>query len=85
MKILELTNYSAGVCGVWQRVKQESIELSKLGHNVEIFSSNLTKGSDEIASQNDSIRNIKIIRLPTRKIGGEAFLNWKFKKKAINC
>lgn len=84
MKILELTNYSAGICGVWQRVKQESIELSKLGHEVQVFSSNLTKGSDEIAPQNEELQDIKIIRFPAKKIGGESFLNWNFQEDATN-
>ncbi len=29
MKILELTDYSAGACGVWMRAKQESELLAK--------------------------------------------------------
>jgi len=83
MKILELTNYSSGICGVWQRVKQESLELSKLGHEVEVFSSNRVKGSDKIASKRGSIQNIKITRFSAKKVGGESFLSWKFKKEAI--
>ena len=40
MKILELTNYTAGGCGVWARVKNEAELLSKRGYDVRIFSSN---------------------------------------------
>ena len=50
LKILELCPYSAGGCGVWQRVKQESLELKKLGHDIKIFSSNFEKGTDKIIS-----------------------------------
>jgi hypothetical protein len=64
MKILELTNYSAGICGVWQRVRQESLGFSKLVHEVRVFSSNATKGSEEISSQSDSIGSISIQRFP---------------------
>ena len=60
MKILELTNYTSGICGVFQRVKQESLELSKKGHEVMIFSSNAIKGSEEIASTEDKTENVKI-------------------------
>jgi len=83
MKILELTNFSAGICGVWQRVKQESLELSKKGHEVMIFSSNATKGSEEIASPEDKIGKIKIKRFPFVKLGGESFMKWNFEKFVI--
>jgi len=83
MKILELTNYSAGICGVWQRVKQESLLLSK-DHEVKIFSSNLTKGSDEIARSEEKLGKILIRRFPARKLGGESFMNWKFEQEAID-
>ena len=81
LKILELTNYSSGVCGVWQRVKQESEELSKKGYEVMVFSSNAVKGSSDTAPEVDKILNIKIKRFPFRKLGGESFMLW-FKKDA---
>jgi glycosyltransferase involved in cell wall biosynthesis len=84
MKILELTNYSAGICGVWARVKSEALELSKRGHNVRVFSSNLTKGSNKIANSEDSLGDIKIKRFPARQLGGESFMFWDFEKQAIN-
>jgi len=83
MKILELTNYSAGICGVFQRVKQESLELSKLGYEVAIFSSDKFKGSLEIARSEDSIEKIKIKRFKSKKLGGESFLSWDFLKEAV--
>ena len=83
MRILELTNYSKGICGVFQRVKQESIELSNLGHEVIIFSSDKTKGSKEIASCDDKIGNIKIKRFSSKQLGGESFLYWSFIKEAV--
>ena len=83
LKILELTNYSSGICGVWQRVKQESVELSKKGYDVKIFTSNATKGSKEIASSTDKLQDIEIIRFPFKKLGGESFMNWDFEKQAL--
>ena len=83
MKILELTNFSSGICGVWTRVKQESLELSKKGHDVRIFSSNATKGSSEIAACDDSLGKIKIKRFSFKKLGGESFMSWKFEEEAI--
>jgi len=82
MKILELTNYSAGICGVWQRVKQEAELLSK-NHEVRIFTSNLTKGCEEIASPQDQIRKIKIQRFPAKQLGGESFMNWNFERALL--
>lgn len=83
MKILELTIFSAGTCGVGQRVKQEALELSKLGYEVKIFSSNLTKSSKEVAPEEDRFQDIEIRRFPTKKIGGEAFSSWNFEEDAI--
>lgn len=83
MKILELTNYSAGICGVWNRVKEEALRLSELGHEVKVFSSNLTKGVSGAASEYDSLSNVKIKRFPATKLGGESFMSWKFEKDAL--
>lgn len=83
MKILELTNFSAGICGVWSRVKEESERLSKLGHNVMVFSSRFTKGSAEIAPVEDSFNGIKIKRYSGKKLGGESFIQW-FSSQAFN-
>tara|TARA_Y100000310_G_C20570730_1_gene757875 strand:+ start:175 stop:1287 length:1113 start_codon:yes stop_codon:yes gene_type:complete len=82
MKILELTNYSAGICGVFSRVKEESLRLSKIGHEVKIFSSNFTKGSSKKASELDDFNGIEIKRFPTKKLGGESFMKWDFEKEA---
>ena len=80
MKILELTNYSAGICGVWQRARQEAEILSKT-HEVKIFSSNFTKGSNKLAPLGENIGKIQIKRFPTKKLGGESFMYW-FRKNA---
>ena len=58
IKILELTNYSAGICGVWQRVMQESKELAEKGYVVRVFSSNTTKASSKLACNEEKIGNI---------------------------
>lgn len=85
MKILELTNFSAGVCGVWSRVKEESVRLSSLGHEVQVFSSNIIKGEKlSIRAKNqESLGNVKIRRFPATKLGGESFTYWKFLDEAI--
>ena len=83
MKILELTNYSAGGCGVWVRVKQEAELLAERGHEVKVFSSNITKGSKIKAPQTEMLGKVEIIRFPAIKLGGESFLNWKFKEEAL--
>ena len=83
MKILELTNYSAGIDGVFARVKQESILLAQKGHEVRIFSSNFEKGTDKIVPANDKINGVYIERFPAKKLGGESFLSWNFKSEAL--
>lgn len=78
MKILELTGYSAGICGVWNRVKEESIRLSDLGHEVRVFSSNFVKGKNEFAPREEKIGHVKITRFSAKKIGGESYMKWNY-------
>lgn len=84
MRILEVTTYSAGTCGVFARVKEESKRLSSLGHEVKIFSTNHVKGLNVIAPKNDMIGKVKILRFPAIKLGGESFSYWNFKKEALS-
>ncbi len=83
-KILEICPYSSGACGVWQRVKQESMELVKKGYEVKVFSSYFEKGTDKILPEKDNLNGISINRFPAKKLGGESFMNWDFEKEAIN-
>ncbi len=83
MRILELTNFSAGGCGVFARVKSES-ELLSRNHEVRIFSSNFIKGSIKKASQFEQVSNLKIQRFKAIKLGGESFMYWNFTNKAID-
>jgi len=81
LKILEVCPFSAGVCGVWQRVKQEAEGLSKEGYQVTVFSSNITKGTNKIAKTNENLNKVKIKRFSSKKLGGESFMIWNFEKK----
>ena len=83
LKILEICEFSAGVCGVWTRVKQEAIELAKKGYEVRVFSSNIVKGTTEKASSYEEIEGIKICRFPVKFKIGENALFWNFEKKAL--
>ncbi len=82
LHILELCDYSAGICGVWQRVKQEAELLSKK-NKVKVFSSNATKGSEKIAKSEDKFGKIEIKRFPFKKLGGESFMVWNFEEEAF--
>ncbi len=84
MKILEVCPYSAGICGVFTRVLEESKRLSNLGFELKIFSSNFEKGSDKKVELKDKIENIEIQRFPALKLGGESFMNFDFEKEALN-
>jgi len=86
MKILEICPYSAGICGVWTRAKQESLEFKKQGDEIMVFSSNLEKGTDKIIASEENFKGIKIKRFASKKIGGESFMLWlnnKAVKKAL--
>lgn len=76
MKILEVCPYSAGSCGVFNRVMNEAKAFKEMGHEVFIFSSNATKGSEEIAPAEETKDDIIITRLPFKKLGGESFMKW---------
>jgi glycosyltransferase involved in cell wall biosynthesis len=81
MKILELTNFSAGICGVWSRVREEALRLSR-NHEVRVFSSNFVKGNGEIAESSEKIGDVIVTRFPAKKIGGESFMSWNFEREA---
>ena len=83
LKILEITNYTAGGCGVGARVLQESSLLVKKGYQVQIFSSFFVKGSNEIASKGEVINSVQIKRFPAKKLGGESFMIWNFESEAL--
>ena len=68
LKILELTNYSAGGCGVGARVLQEAEMLSKK-HDVHIFSSYYEKGTNKICSAEETKGKVKIKRFPALQPG----------------
>jgi len=82
VKILELTNFSSGICGVWNRVFEESKRLAK-NYEVRVFSSYFTKGSDEIAPRYEEKEGVKILRFPAKRLGGESFMRWDFEREAI--
>jgi len=79
LTILEVCPYSAGICGVFSRVLTEATAFKEMGHKVIIFSSNATKGSKDIAPENDELNGIRIRRIKFRKLGGESFMNWDSK------
>lgn len=76
MKILELVIYSAGVDGVWARVKKEAELLAANGHEVRVFSSDFIKGSKGRAPHEETMGKVKITRFNGKKLGGESFMSW---------
>lgn len=82
MKVLELTNYSSGICGVWARVREEANRLSK-NHEVRVFSSDRIKGENGTAIDEEKIGKVKIKRFKAKNLGGESFMSWAFEKEAI--
>ncbi|MCK5608189.1 glycosyltransferase family 4 protein, partial [Candidatus Pacearchaeota archaeon] len=81
MKIAHICPFSSGSCGVWFRAKQEAIEFHKKGHKVEIFSTNIEKGTEKSLPLEDKVEDIKIHRFPAKKLGGESFMKWSFEKE----
>ncbi len=83
MKILELTTYSAGGCGVWARVYREAQFFAEQGHRVEVFSSDYIKGSNDRAPRQEKRGSVLITRFPGVKLGGESFTYWNFRREAL--
>ncbi len=84
MRILEVTNYTAGGCGVGMRVLKESKLLSEKGHKVIVFSTNYKKGSREICPPTENVKGLIIKRFPAKKLpfAGESYNVWNFEKEA---
>ncbi len=66
-RILEICPFSAGICGIWQRVLSESKEFAKQGYEVRVFSSDIEKGTGRRAASNEEIEGIKIERFESRR------------------
>lgn len=79
LKILEVTTYTAGGCGVGARVLQEAALLAQKDHSVTIFSTNHVKGKPkETAPAEERHGKVLIRRFPATKLGGESFTSWHF-------
>ncbi len=85
MKILEVTAFSSGFCGLWARVKKESELLIEKGHEVVVFSSNIHRGSGKIefAKEFEKIGKLKVHRFKTKGNFGENTFFWDYEKEAF--
>jgi len=85
LKILEICEFSAGICGVWQRVKQEASLLAKKNYEVMVFSSDIVKGTDETAPDFEKINGVNIYRFKNNarihKILTKNVTSFNFQKK----
>ncbi len=84
MKIAHICPFSSGSCGVWFRAKQEAQEFLLKGYDVEVFSTNIEKGTEKILPLNATTQGIKIHRFPAKKLGGESFMFWNFEKELLD-
>lgn len=84
LKILEVTTYTAGGCGVGARVLHEAELLAQRGHDVAIFSTDHVKGAPrEKALAEEHRGRVVIKRFPATKLGGESFTSWNFEAAAL--
>ncbi len=89
MKIIQICEFSSGICGVWSRVLHESKELIRKGHEVIVFSSNVKKGSGELVSDYELKDKINIYRFPNNtnlfdKLLSKNVTHFDFEKKLID-
>ena len=85
LKILEVTAFSAGICGVWTRVLAEAKELAKK-NEVYVFSSDIFRGGEKNkkASPYEEIDNVKITRFPANISFGQNTFFWDYEKQALD-
>ena len=85
MKILEITAFSSGICGLWARVSAESEILANKKHEVNVFSSNIKRGSGKIeyAPEFEEKNKVKITRFKTNGSFGQNTFFWNYEKKAL--
>jgi glycosyltransferase involved in cell wall biosynthesis len=84
LKILEITAFSAGICGVWTRVREEAQLLAGRGHEVMVFSSNIFRGGNlKFAKECEVLDNIEIRRFKAKYSFGQNTFFWDFKKEAM--
>lgn len=85
MRILEVSPFSSGCCGLWARISKESELLSKKGHEVIVFSSDIKRGSGkkECATEFEENGKVKIFRFKTFGSFGENTYFWNYFSEAI--
>lgn len=88
LRILEVCPFTSGICGVFSRVLNESLEFKKLGHEVIIFSSDVEKGTGKKVSKKDNLQEIIIRRFPSKngrigKLLSDNVIHW-FNNEAVN-
>ncbi len=82
MKVLEICEFSAGICGVWARVFHEAKLLKKLGHEVYVFSSDIEKSTGRRVNLKELKEEIEICRFPSRRTYlSENVQSFNFKKE----
>lgn len=66
LRIIEVCPFSAGICGVWARVFQESREFVKLGASVIVLSSDIEKGTEKRCELQEIKEMIEISRFKSK-------------------
>lgn len=86
LKILEITAFSSGICGVWTRVLAEASLLAKKGYEMHVFSSDIHRGEGKgiKAKSEETINNVKIRRFSPYFSFGDNTYFWNFKKEALS-
>lgn len=83
LKILEITAFSAGFCGLWTRVLAESELLAK-ENAVYVFSSDISRQTkNKTAKPFEIINNVKIRRFQTKGNFGDNTFFWNYYKEAL--
>ena len=62
-------------CGIWERAASDVFVLKKQGYEVNVFSSNIKKGTTEILSNKEEYKGVKIFRFSVklRPLGNSMF------------
>lgn len=82
LKIAFLCIYShPSICGVWSRVSSLAEMLVKKGHRVDVFSTNIIKGTDRKSSSFENYHKVNIHRFSPGLSFGENVKFWDFSRE----
>ena len=81
MKIAHFCEFADERCGVFRAALEIAKRQEEEGNEVFIFTTYFMKDYSQNICEFETIEGIACIRIPAKKVGGEAFNRWNLKSK----